>query len=456
MVIKDIGGKPMTAIVVFALCIEYIKDQVSDEVKGAIHGLDDDDIHWVVTVPAIWNEQARQFMIEASAKAGIDKDNLTLALEPECAAMFCRYLAIYKSSKDHEMDLKAFDENSRFMVVDLGGGTIDITLSEVLPSGQLKEIYNATGGPWGGNYINEQIIETLKHVIGWKGMRKIRSDEYDEYLELLRNVEQNKRGVEHDSEFSVIIPNELRGKIIVPESHNQNVRVEKEKYITFSASLMRKIFSSSVDSMIKHVEDLLQKEETCMVSTILLVGGYAASDMVQHGFREKFQKNYKIIIPATPDMVVLKGAVITGHRVEAIVGRMAKYHYGLGLSTSAVSGRIISIGEDEEKSFFSLIIKGQEIKVGDVVTQYEIVLKGNSRWANLEMYTTNENIPRKIINNEHFTKIGSIHVKLPQYKKESNLILTISYDETEFKVVATDKRTGRCFVGTCRFLEKQI
>lgn len=329
-------------------------------------------------------------------------------------------------------------------------------MSEVLSSGQLKEIYGATGGPWGGNYINELIIETLKDVIGWRGIRKICSDEYDEYLELLRSVEQNKRGVEHDSEFSIIIPYELRGKITVPDSHKQNVRVEKEKYLTFSASLMKDIFSSSVDSMIQHVEDLLQKDETRKVSTILLVGGYAASDMVQHGFREKFQKNYKIIIPLTPDMVVLKGAVITGHRVEAIVGRMAKYHYGIGLNTSAVSGRIISIGEDEEKSFFSLISKGQEIKIGDVVTQYEIVLRGNSQWVNLEMYTTDENKPRKIIDNEHFTKIGSIHVKLPHYKYESNLILTISYDETEFKVVATDTRTGRCFVGTCRFLEKQI
>ncbi|VDI82380.1 Hypothetical predicted protein, partial [Mytilus galloprovincialis] len=120
MVIKEVGGKTMKAMLVFAYCIEHIKDQVLNRLKQAIHGLDDNDVHWVVTVPAIWNEQARQFMIEASAKAGIEKENLTLALEPECAAMYCRYLAMDKKEHGDKVEIKAFDENARFMVVDLG------------------------------------------------------------------------------------------------------------------------------------------------------------------------------------------------------------------------------------------------------------------------------------------------------------------------------------------------
>ncbi|XP_063413881.1 heat shock 70 kDa protein 12A-like [Mytilus trossulus] len=454
LVIKEVGGKTMKAMVVFAFCIEYIKDLVLDILKKAIHGLDDNDVHWVVTVPAIWNEQARQFMIEASAKAGIEKENLTLALEPECAALYCRYLAMDKQEHGDNVEIKAFDENARFMVVDLGGGTIDITMSEVISTGQLREIYNATGGPWGGNFVNDQIMKTLKEVIGWEVMRKFQDEDYDDYLEVLRQVEQIKRGVDHDSEFVVSIPKDLLTNINVPDSLQQDVHIGK-KSITLSTSLIQKIFSSSVDSMIKHVEKLLHNGEACSVSTILLVGGYSSSKVIQSAFREKFEKKYRIIIPLTPDMIVLKGAVITGHGIETIVGRMAKYHYGLGLSAAAVSGRSISIGDNDNKTFFSLIKKGQKIKVGEVVTQYEVVLKAKSKWANLEMYTTKDDKPRTIIDNDHFTKIGGILVKLPQFKRESILILTISYDETEFKVVATDKNTGRCFVGTCRFLEKE-
>lgn len=456
MVIKEMGGKTMKAMVVFAFCIEYIKDKVLEKLSPAINGLNEDDVHWVLTVPAIWNDQARQFMIAASEKAGIGKDNLTLALEPEGAAMFCKYLALDKKEHGDSTELKTFDENARFMVVDLGGGTIDITVSEVLVTGQLREIYNATGGPWGGNYINDRIIKTLKEGIGWSVMGRFKADDFDDYLELLKNVEHKKRGVKYDSELKLKITDNLSKKIEIPDSHKTFLQKDK-KSITLSASLINKIFSSSVDSMMKHVEELLQKEETQGVSTILLVGGYAASDFVQRAFQERFKKDYRITIPLTPDMIVLKGAVITGHLVEAIVGRMTKYHYGLGLSTTAVSGRSISLGDDDgKKTFFSLIKKGQKIKIGDVVTQYEVVLKAKSQWANLEVFTTEDDDPNPVIDEEHFTKVGSINVKLPQFKKESILVLTISYDETEFKVVATDRNTGRCFVGNCRFLDKDI
>ena len=37
-----------------------------------LSGLAEDDIHWVLTVPAIWNEPAKQFMREAAVDVRID------------------------------------------------------------------------------------------------------------------------------------------------------------------------------------------------------------------------------------------------------------------------------------------------------------------------------------------------------------------------------------------------
>ena len=38
----------------------------------------------------------------------------------------------------------------RYMVVDCGGGTVDITVHEIINSeGHLKELFKATGGPYG-------------------------------------------------------------------------------------------------------------------------------------------------------------------------------------------------------------------------------------------------------------------------------------------------------------------
>lgn len=38
----------------------------------------------------------------------------------------------------------------RYMVVDCGGGTVDITVHEMEKEGLLRELYKATGGAYGG------------------------------------------------------------------------------------------------------------------------------------------------------------------------------------------------------------------------------------------------------------------------------------------------------------------
>ena len=69
MTITDITGKKsMKAVDVFAFSIEYIKESIFRMAKEQIGELEEEDAHWVVTVPAIWDEAARQFMIDAANK----------------------------------------------------------------------------------------------------------------------------------------------------------------------------------------------------------------------------------------------------------------------------------------------------------------------------------------------------------------------------------------------------
>ena len=66
--IKDINEKEMPAIDVFSACIKYLKDHMikNSEDKRNKRDLSPDDIHWVLTVPAIWDDSAKQFMREAA------------------------------------------------------------------------------------------------------------------------------------------------------------------------------------------------------------------------------------------------------------------------------------------------------------------------------------------------------------------------------------------------------
>ena len=48
------------------------------------------------------------------------------------------------------------DNQQRYMVVDCGGGTVDITVHEISNNaGQLKELFRATGGPFGSITVDE-------------------------------------------------------------------------------------------------------------------------------------------------------------------------------------------------------------------------------------------------------------------------------------------------------------
>lgn len=64
-----------------------------------IHGLEIDemDIHWVITVPAIWSDGAKQFMREAAHKVTI-LNRLVLLLF--CITQYCCYKSNSNTCKE--------------------------------------------------------------------------------------------------------------------------------------------------------------------------------------------------------------------------------------------------------------------------------------------------------------------------------------------------------------------
>lgn len=61
-------------------------------------------------------------------KAGIEKDNLLIALEPETASLFCKHLPIEKMVAS-ERGYDVFSPGSTYVVLDAGGKLIFILLN---------------------------------------------------------------------------------------------------------------------------------------------------------------------------------------------------------------------------------------------------------------------------------------------------------------------------------------
>jgi molecular chaperone DnaK (HSP70) len=76
-------------------------------------------LSYIVTVPAIWTDLAKQLTKEAVQRAGVrDSDKLVLLSEPEAAALYC-------ATTCEEVDL---NDGDIFLVCDAGGGTVVSTL----------------------------------------------------------------------------------------------------------------------------------------------------------------------------------------------------------------------------------------------------------------------------------------------------------------------------------------
>ncbi|VDI61861.1 Hypothetical predicted protein [Mytilus galloprovincialis] len=169
-------------------------------------GTVEDDIFWVVSVPAIWNDSAKQFMRESAEKVGIKGDKFIMVYEPEAASIYARLLPVDKLvGNNGAVILKAFDPGRKFIVLDAGGGTVDISAQQVLENGELKIIHKECGGPWGGECINQQFVNMLKEIFGNEVMKQFKCNNGEDFLQLLRDFEVKKKNYKVEGKESVTI-----------------------------------------------------------------------------------------------------------------------------------------------------------------------------------------------------------------------------------------------------------
>ncbi|WAR14081.1 HS12B-like protein, partial [Mya arenaria] len=107
---------------------------------------------------------------------------MKLALEPECASIWCNTLG-----KDVKGALAI--QGAQYMVVDLGGGTADISVHYRKPDGTLKEIHKAGGCPWGSIFVDENYMEMLPRLYGKKAVIDLQNKEMSDYFDITREFE---------------------------------------------------------------------------------------------------------------------------------------------------------------------------------------------------------------------------------------------------------------------------
>ena len=67
-ILKDDKGRTLPAMTVFSMVIDYLKNDMMGPCQQTLSEGDfgDKDVLWIITVPAIWNDSAKQFMRECA------------------------------------------------------------------------------------------------------------------------------------------------------------------------------------------------------------------------------------------------------------------------------------------------------------------------------------------------------------------------------------------------------
>ncbi|XP_021378302.1 heat shock 70 kDa protein 12B-like isoform X2 [Mizuhopecten yessoensis] len=184
--IQDETGKSLPAIDVFSHSIRFLKNHLFDMINNPIGDtLKQEDIQYVLTVPAIWDDKAKQFMREAARIGGINGEQLMIALEPEAASIHCQHIPMGTRGGE-----------ATYMVVDLGGGTADITVhqrSHLGAESELKELHQATGGAYGGKSVDDAFETFLGEIVGSDKIAKLRKESMEDFIDIFREFEVKKR-----------------------------------------------------------------------------------------------------------------------------------------------------------------------------------------------------------------------------------------------------------------------
>ncbi|XP_045203416.2 heat shock 70 kDa protein 12A-like [Mercenaria mercenaria] len=348
MTIEDVMNRSLPALDVFAMSIRFLKDDLLSAVQRSIlGGVRKQDMNWVLTVPAIWTDGAKQFMREAAIKAGIERRRLTIALEPEAASMYCCHLPVEATVCNTGVSISSFQVWTRYMVLDAGGGTIDITVHEVDTDNGVKEVHAACGGGWGGTTVDEEFENLLTDLLTEDGYLQFKMENMDDWCDLWRDFEVTKRAITAAANTSVRmrLPQSLGdtmhrlnkgslSNIISRSRFTDDITLVQDK-IKFSPEISKSWFHISVDKTIDLVRSILSRDLD--ITAILMVGRLSESSVLQDAVRSAFN-NIKVLIPREESYSILKGALIFGHLPKVVTERVLKYTYGVSSFDTFVEG----------------------------------------------------------------------------------------------------------------------
>lgn len=277
-----LNGKAHTPAEISSLILGKIKDDAG-------RSLGEEVTHAVITVPAYFTEAQRAATREAGERAGLAVKKIID--EPTAAAIAFGLQA-------------ASDARHRILVYDLGGGTFDISLLQMVKDQEGRDQFQCLeieGDNWlGGDNFDRHIVD---RIVEWV-KRETHDDPVSDkrFLFLAKKAaEEAKRALSHTASTDVVIPAAYRT--------SQGLFVDVD--LMLSQAELEEMIRGEVERSLALVQKALGNQNLSPddITDVLLVGGATLTPLV-HRMVEGFFGAAKVRRNVNPMECVAVGAAI--------------------------------------------------------------------------------------------------------------------------------------------------
>jgi molecular chaperone DnaK (HSP70) len=412
-------------------------------------------------------------------------DKLSLALEPESAAIFCQNM----SQKQHASycQVGAPFTATSYLIVDIGGGTVDISAHQIMrdPEPHIRVIHPPTGNSCGGSMVNKEFEKFLQDMVRDKGFHRFVSGHSEivnaknrvymnellnENFEKQKKIFADKGGGTTSRKLSIELPAQFYKTYMhdlmegVAEKGESLVKLVGQD-LRLSHELMDSFFQPVKEGIIECINDILV--DVNKIETIYLVGGFGGSRYISRTIQEEFRsRSFTCIVPVEPAYAIVKGAVLYKQNPSLVKSRKVDATYGLSITCAfqdSLHDRKYQWTNDDGRlmcdSIFSTVVeRGDVVGSGDAFlntfspgqhNQTSMTITFYSSQEKDIFYVTGEWGKGSRKQKATVQQIGEVEISMPDTTGDKSRAVDVTFDfsHTEIQVKAFD-RTSRNEVKT--------
>lgn len=396
-------------------------------------------------------------------------DNLSLALEPEGAAIHC------------QKEIEQTRSLSGYVIVDAGGGTVDIACHEII--GEKRDIQELSLSPeqsgnfCGGTAVNEEFQKFLGELVDDPGFKLQEPDVEQDKLEwkaeinrlVYRTFESKKilfgRQDHNHTTYPVIIPDALweiyhddleKNVTAMNKEGDMSVQMEgRRRKLKLSPEKMASFFRAPIDETANLLVNILCTHGK-KISRVYLVGGFGGCPYFQQEIKKKtkemLNRTVDFRIPREPDLAVVRGATAFRNDPTVIRSRKANATYGIGVSFPFDSKKHSDCGDRkyynkdwEEwrcKSILSpFVLTGDSVRNDEIFVTSVNPHSKSSDSATFKIYST-PNKDTKYCDMADVSKLGTLTVQRGGHGLDRKVHVVFDITHTEIQVLAVDTTSG--------------